>query len=216
MARASGGSGAGSGRASHRGGPGAGRRGQLRIIGGRLRGRRLPVPDQRGLRPTTDRVRETLFNWLAPDIAGSRCCDCFAGSGALGFEAFSRGAAEVVLVERAAAVAAVLRANAELLCAASGGPGGRMSVVTADVLRWLATAEPKPFDIVFLDPPFEHAVTGLACELLQGGWLAPAALIYLETPATGAPPPLPAGWQLIRERVAGQVRYALARCEPVN
>lgn len=209
MARASGGS--GSGGITRRGGPGAGRRGQLRIIGGRLRGRRLPVPAQRGLRPTTDRVRETLFNWLAPDIAGSRCLDCFAGSGALGFEAFSRGAAAVVLVERAAGVAACLRENAAVLSAAPDGPGGQLDVIAADALRWLATAAPRPFDIVFLDPPFEQTVVGPACSLLQRGWLAPGALVYLETPATEPEPALPHDWQLLRERTAGQARYALAQ-----
>jgi len=207
VARASGGSGS----LRRRGGPGAGRSGQLRIIGGRLRGRRLPVPAQRGLRPTTDRVRETLFNWLAPDIAGSRCLDCFAGSGALGFEAYSRGAAEVVLVERASGVAAHLRENAAVLSAAPHAPGGQLDVIAADVLRWLATAAPRPFDIVFLDPPFEQAVVGLACSSLRRGWLAPGALVYLETPATEREPALPDDWQLLRQRTAGQARYALAQ-----
>ncbi len=174
------------------------------------------MPCQRGLRPTSDRVRETLFNWLAPNIADSRCLDCFAGSGALGFEAFSRGAAEVVLVERVAAVAARLRDNAVLLGMVPGGPGGRLdarlTVIGADVLRWLAMTKPAPFDIVFLDPPFAKPVIARACELLQRGWLASGALIYLETPVT-EPPTLPAVWELLRECSAGQVRYALARAE---
>ncbi|MCG6942324.1 MAG: 16S rRNA (guanine(966)-N(2))-methyltransferase RsmD [Thiohalocapsa sp.] len=188
----------------------------MRIIGGRLRGRRLPVPDQPGLRPTTDRVRETLFNWLAPDIAGSRCLDCFAGSGALGFEAFSRGAAAVVLIERAAAVAARLRENAALLRVAADAPGGqpdvKLDVMRADALGWLEKTDPRPFDIVFLDPPFDQRLIGRACELLQRGWLAPKALIYLES-AASEPPPLPAGWRVTREGTAGQVRYALAVAE---
>lgn len=185
--------------------------GQLRIIGGRLRGRRLPVPDQPGLRPTTDRVRETLFNWLAPNIAGSRCLDCFAGAGALGFEAFSRGAAEVVLIERAGAVAAQLKANAATLSAAADGPGGVLGVVKADALRWLAREAPSPFDIVFLDPPFADAAVEQAMALLTRGWLAADAFVYVETPASAAPPVLPPGWTWHRERTAGQVRYALAR-----
>lgn len=204
MARASGGSG-GSGR------HGGGRTGQLRIIGGRLRGRRLTVPDRPGLRPTTDRVRETLFNWLAADLPGSRCLDCFAGTGALGFEACSRGAAEVVLIERAPAVAARLRANAEVLSAAADGPGGQLRVVTADALDWLAREPPASFDIVFLDPPFADSLVDAACASLARGWLAPNAALYLETPASAAPPVPPVGWAVVRERTAGQVRYALAR-----
>jgi 16S rRNA (guanine966-N2)-methyltransferase len=192
--------------------------GQLRIIGGRLRGRRLPVPHQPGLRPTTDRVRETLFNWLAAELPGSRCLDCFAGSGALGFEAYSRGAAEVVLVERAAPVAARLAANAEILRAAAVAdpqlPNGRLEVVPADVLRWLATRPPAPFDIVFLDPPFADAVLDETCGQLTRGWLAAGAAIYLETPATAPMPALPEDWHVDRERTAGQVRYALARVSP--
>ncbi len=169
------------------------------------------MPAQRGLRPTTDRVRETLFNWLAPNIAGSRCLDCFAGSGALGFEAYSRGAAEVVLVERSGGVVAHLRENAAVLSAAPDGPGGQLDVVNADALRWLATAAPRPFDIVFLDPPFEQPVIGPACKLLQRGWLAPGALVYLESSATEPAPALPDDWQLLREQTAGQARYGLAQ-----
>ena len=189
--------------------------GHIRIIGGRLRGRRLPVPQQTGLRPTTDRVRETLFNWLAADIAGSRCLDCFAGAGALGFEAFSRGAADVVLVERAARVAEDLAGNAQTLRTAAAREevlaGARLEVVQADALHWLATQSPMPFDIVFLDPPFDDAVLAEACQCLSGGWLAPAAAVYLETPASTPMPVLPKSWRIARERTAGQVRYALAR-----
>jgi 16S rRNA (guanine966-N2)-methyltransferase len=206
VARASGGS-----TARRGGGRAGGRTGQLRIIGGRLRGRRLPVPDEPGLRPTTDRVRETLFNWLAADIPGSRCLDCFAGTGALGLEAFSRGAAEVVLIERAAPVVARLRANAELLSAAVDDAAGRLRVVAADALQWLATEPPEPFDIVFVDPPFADSLVERACALLARGWLAPHAVLYLETAACASAPVLPAGWALTRERTAGQVRYALAR-----
>jgi 16S rRNA (guanine966-N2)-methyltransferase len=156
-------------------------------------------------------VRETLFNWLAPDIAGSRCLDCFAGSGALGFEAYSRGAAHVVLIERAAGVAARLDANAGTLRGAVDGPSGRLDVVRSDALRWLAAAHPAPFDIVFLDPPFDQPLVASACGLLERGWLVPGAIVYVETPATVPMPMLPLGWQLTRERTAGQVRYALAR-----
>lgn len=195
--------------------PARGGTGHIRIIGGRLRGRRLSVPQQAGLRPTTDRVRETLFNWLAADIPGSRCLDCFAGAGALGFEAFSRGAAEVVLIERAARVAAGLSANAQTLCAAAARDDllaqARLEVVQADASDWLATRPPTPFDIVFLDPPFDDAALAETCQRLSRGWLAPAAAVYLEAPASAPMPALPEHWQIARERTAGQVRFALAR-----
>ena len=193
---------------------GSGGAGQLRIIGGQLRGRRLPIPDQPGLRPTPDRVRETLFNWLAPVIEGARCLDAFAGSGALGLEALSRGAAHVTLIEQAQPVVRQLQLNAERL-----GATDRVRVVQADALAWLAASHPDgaggPFDLVFVDPPFDLGLLPGACALLDGGdWLAPAARVYLETAAQGDLPPLPAGWTLTRERTAGQVRFALALADP--
>ncbi|WP_295389648.1 16S rRNA (guanine(966)-N(2))-methyltransferase RsmD [uncultured Thiodictyon sp.] len=177
--------------------------GHLRIIGGRNRGRRLPIPDQVGLRPTADRVRETLFNWLAPVMPGARCLDLFAGSGALGLEADSRGAGAVVLVERNAAVARQLRANIDTL----GAEG--VTVIQADALAWLA-GPPSPFNLVFLDPPFTDSLLAPACVLLASqGWLAPGARVYLETGDRSGFPTLPHGWELIREQTAGQVRYGL-------
>ncbi|MBK1718894.1 16S rRNA (guanine(966)-N(2))-methyltransferase RsmD [Thiocystis violacea] len=179
-------------------------RNQLRLIGGRYRGRRLTFPDQPGLRPTADRVRETLFNWLVPVIAGARCLDVFAGSGALGFEAVSRGAARVVMIERAPPAAHRLQANAELL----GATG--IQVHQADALEWLAGSA-SPFDLVFLDPPFADGLLAPAIERLSApGWLAPEARIYLETPVQSGFPPLPDDWELIRDKTAGQVRYGLA------
>lgn len=178
--------------------------GRLRIIGGEFRGRRLPVPEQPGLRPTGDRVRETLFNWLAPLITGARCLDLFAGSGALGFEAASRGARRVVMVERAAAVVKVLRDNARLLGA------DRVEIIEADALRWLAGAA-EPFDILFLDPPFTEDLLGPTCTALaRGGWLAAGARVYLESSAEADFTDLPKGWLLVRDKRAGQVRYGLA------
>lgn len=178
--------------------------GRLRIVGGQWRGRRLPVPDQPGLRPTPDRVRETLFNWLAPVLPGARCLDLFAGSGALGLEAASRGAGEVVLVEKSEPVVRQLRANLLTLRAE------RVALARADALVWLA-GEPRPFDLVFLDPPFADGLLGPACErLARPGWLAPGARVYLESAADIGFPTLPAGWELIRERTAGAVRFALA------
>ncbi|WP_342450110.1 16S rRNA (guanine(966)-N(2))-methyltransferase RsmD [Thiorhodococcus minor] len=178
---------------------------QLRIVGGRYRGRRLPVPAHPGLRPTGDRTRETLFNWLAPVVAGARCLDAFAGSGALGLEAASRGAGEVVMLERAGQVVRQLQANVRTLGATE------IQVRQADALRWLAAAADAPFDIVFLDPPFADGLLDPAIRLLvQHGWVAPGARVYLEAPARSEFAALPANWELARDKTAGQVRYGLA------
>jgi 16S rRNA (guanine966-N2)-methyltransferase len=183
---------------------GAGRN-QLRIIGGEWRSRKLGFPDADGLRPTPDRVRETLFNWLAPRVNGARCLDLFAGSGALGLEALSRGAAEAVFVERDAKAAAALEANLVLLNA-----GGRGRVVRADAINFLRDGG-RPFDLVFLDPPYRLALLEPALRLLaEGGWLAPEARVYLENAAEAGVPLLPEGWAIHRSQSAGQVAYALA------
>jgi 16S rRNA (guanine966-N2)-methyltransferase len=178
--------------------------GHVRIIGGTLRNSRLEVPAQVGLRPTPERVRETVFNWLAPLIAGARCLDVCAGTGALGIEALSRGAASVKFVERDAQVARALGSNLVRLKTS----GGTVDPISAqDYLRGAA----QPFDVVFLDPPFALDLwSALAQQLEVGGWLAPAALIYVESPRA-AIPALPAQWQVHREAVAGGVRYALYR-----
>jgi 16S rRNA (guanine966-N2)-methyltransferase len=182
--------------------------GRLRIIGGRFRGRRLPVPDEPGLRPTPDRVRETLFNWLTPVIEGARCLDPFAGSGALGLEAASRGAASVVLIERSEPAARRLRGAIHVLGACG------VEVIHADALRWLDPPPGRggagPFDLVFLDPPFAAGLLDRACQLLdRNHWLEPGSRVYLETAAAQGFPPLPDGWELIRDRRAGQVRFGL-------
>jgi 16S rRNA (guanine966-N2)-methyltransferase len=186
----------------------AGGGGQLRIVGGRHRGRRLPIPSQPGLRPTTDRTRETLFNWLAPVIAGSRCLDCFAGSGALGFEAASRGARVVCMLERSALICRQLRANAAKL-------GDEwVSIINGDALAWLSASPAQQFDLVFLDPPFGHGLLAPTCDLLQRrGWLAPGALIYLEAPAADGFPALPPSWVPLRDKRAGAVRFGLVALE---
>jgi len=176
----------------------------LRIIGGCLRGRRWSLPDRSGLRPTPDRVRETLFNWLQPVIAGSRCLDLFAGSGALGLEAHSRGAAEVVMVERARTLA-----NRLGTIVADWGLAG-IRVEQADALEWLERS-PEVFDIAFVDPPYALGLLEPSCaRLADGGWLRGGARIYLETAHHAGLPPLPAGWSLMRQRRAGEVCYALA------
>lgn len=181
------------------GGPGS-----LRIIGGQWRGRRLPVPDRTGLRPTSDRVRETLFNWLAPVLPGARCLDLFAGTGALGFEAASRGAGEVLMIERDRMAAAGLRANRNLLAAS------QVSVQQADALQWLRRGG-SALDIVFLDPPFAQNLLAPALHALgEHAWLKPSTLIYLELARDQDMPVLPRGWVLSRDKTAGQVRYALA------
>ncbi len=174
----------------------------VRIVGGLWRGRRLTVPEAPGLRPTPDRVRETLFNWLMPLIPGARVLDLFAGSGVLGLEAASRGAGEVVLVERNRHLAHQLEELRQRLQA------GKVSVHCRDALRFLE-AEATPFDIVFVDPPYASGLLEPACRALTGGWLAPGAMVYLETPVHRPPPQLPGEWCRYREKRAGQVRYAL-------
>ncbi|HEU0224586.1 MAG TPA: 16S rRNA (guanine(966)-N(2))-methyltransferase RsmD [Steroidobacteraceae bacterium] len=182
--------------------------GHVRIIGGRWRGRRIAVPELPGLRPTPDRVRETLFNWLAPVIAGSRCLDLFAGTGALGLEAASRGARQVVLVENDREAVRRLREAVDTLAPEA------CEVVQADALGWLRTA-PRPFDIVFLDPPFEAGLLEAAVRALDsGGWLAPGAFVYLEAPARRGAPQLTPGWVIHRSGRAGAVGYHLALRPP--
>lgn len=179
--------------------------GSLRIVAGSLRGSRLAVPDRPGLRPTPDRVRETLFNWLAPVIAGARCLDLYAGTGALGIEALSRGAGECVFVERDRALCRQLQDNLARLKVA----GAR--VVADDAFAFLAAPAPTPFDLVFLDPPFDAGLWNeTALRLERGGWLGAAARIYVESTLQAdftAPPT----WILHREGRAGMVRYALYR-----
>lgn len=178
-------------------------RNQLRIIAGKWRGRRIGFPDLCGLRPTGDRIRETLFNWLAPHLPGAVCLDAFAGSGALGFEALSRGAAEVVFVEQDRDACAQLAANRELL-AATGA-----TIVQEAFLPWLARGGLPSFDIVFLDPPFADNLQTLCLEaLLASDALHHQSLIYVESPRE-LPPALPSPWRVHREKVSGAVRYQL-------
>ena len=160
---------------------------QLRIIAGCWRGRKLTFAPVPGLRPTPDRVRETLFNWLSPVIAGTRCLDLYAGSGALGLEAASRGAAEVVLVDSSASVAGTLRQELQRLDA------GQVRVLQADASAYLRGSA-QPCDIVFLDPPFrEGRLDGIIRQLEEGGWLSPDAWVYLEVERQQALD-LPANW----------------------
>jgi 16S rRNA (guanine966-N2)-methyltransferase len=183
--------------------------GKLRIVAGSLRGSRLAVPDVPGLRPTPDRVRETLFNWLMPVIEGARCLDLYAGTGALGIEALSRGAGECTLVERDRALARLLRENVARLGLDNA------HVVEGDALMTLGGAA-QAFDIVFLDPPFtENLWQESAQKLESAGSLRNGGWIYVESPAD-ADLVLPEAWSLHREGRAGAVRYALYRRLPAD
>jgi 16S rRNA (guanine966-N2)-methyltransferase len=176
--------------------------GQVRIISGAWRGQLLPVPDAPGLRPTPDRVRETVFNWLQPRIEGARCLDLFAGTGALGFESASRGAGRVVLVESSPGVADGLSASGARLGAE------QVQVVNQDVMRFLGESEAEPFDIVFADPPFDSELLPELCQLLStGGWLTSDAWVYLEVPRDVGVPSVPGSWVLLRSKTAGEVGY---------
>ncbi|MDJ0812862.1 MAG: 16S rRNA (guanine(966)-N(2))-methyltransferase RsmD [Woeseiaceae bacterium] len=182
------------------------RPGRLRIVAGKWRSRLLDIADVDGLRPTAERIRETLFNWLAPTIAGSRCLDLCAGTGALGLEALSRGAKQVVFVEKSPVAARTLRANADLLEAEGA------EIRQDDALGFLGRPPGQPFDIIFLDPPFAAAMHGELCRLLdENAWLRRGSLVYIEEDRATTPVDLPQGWDLTRSKTAGNVRYSLAR-----
>lgn len=175
----------------------------VRIIGGEWRGRRIRFPAAPGVRPTSDRRRETLFNWLARDLEGAWCLDLFAGSGALGFEAASRGAARVVLVDASREVTAALAENARALDPA------RLKVIHAAMARYL-NRTPEPFDLVFLDPPFARSrLASDAIRRLGAGWLAPGARVYLEVAARVDRPRVPEDWTLTREIASGDAHALL-------
>jgi len=179
---------------------------KLRIIGGQWRGRKLSFPDSEGLRPTPDRVRETLFNWLSADIAGARCLDLFAGSGALGLEALSRGAAAVDFVDASTEVCRQLHSNLQTLQATAAL---HTTTATGQLAAYGAGQQP-PFDIVFLDPPFGQQLLAPCMVLLdQYRLLREGSWIYIETGRGEPLPTPPVHWQLHREKTAGQVNYRL-------
>ncbi|RLA42387.1 MAG: 16S rRNA (guanine(966)-N(2))-methyltransferase RsmD [Gammaproteobacteria bacterium] len=182
---------------------------QVRIIAGQWRGRRLNFPDTAGLRPTGDRVRETLFNWLMPELPGARCLDLFAGSGALGFEAASRLAASVIMVEKNHQACRALQQHCENLSAST------VDVVCEDALTWLNQNRfsAQSFDIVFLDPPFKSALLAQALQSLEyGNWLTPHTLIYTESENGQQPTCFTSeNWELYRQRVFGAVDFRLYR-----
>ncbi len=182
--------------------------GQLRIVAGIWRSRLLQIADVDGLRPTSSRIRETLFNWLGPDIRGARCLDLCAGTGALGIEALSRGAAEVLFVENSRSAAATLRQNLSSLDASGA------EIVVAEAQDVLAVSAPSEFDIVFLDPPFAADLHGELCRLLsQRAWLRSGAQIYIELDKQKPVPRMPDNWRIDKDKTAGNVRYMLTTNE---
>ncbi len=176
---------------------------RLRIISGEWRGRILTFPDHPGIRPTPDRVRETLFNWLQPTILGARCLDLFAGSGALGLEALSRGAAQVDFVERDRKSAAAIRGHLETLNTERG------RIVAGDALHFLQQSDLQRYDLIFLDPPFGQGLLERALQLLGERPVSDRLQLYIETEQAVSDLPLPQGWGATRSGEAGQVRYML-------
>lgn len=176
---------------------------KLRIIGGEWRSRIITFDDHPGLRPTPQRVRETLFNWLQPYIIGSRCMDLFAGSGALGLEAASRGARQVVQVDSNAQVCQAIQSNIDRLNAQ------QVQVKHQSVASFLNDPA-EAFDIIFLDPPFADDLIEATCQQLeQNGWMKPGALCYIEAPVNRNLQQLPDTWQCLKSKKAGEVAYHL-------
>lgn len=179
--------------------------GHVRIIGGQWRGRKLPVADAPGLRPSGDRIRETLFNWLQGSVQGARCADLFAGTGVLGFEAASRGAREVTLVEKSRSVAEILRESVQTLDA------DQVMTVEGNALEWLGGQASHSQDIVFIDPPFESDLAACVLKVLQEREiLTPGGLVYLESPRLNTSIEI-GGWIQVREKEIGEVRIQLLR-----
>lgn len=177
--------------------------GFIRIIGGKFRGRKLPVKDVEGLRPTTDRVKETLFNWLMNDTRDSQVLDCFAGSGGLGFEALSRFAESVTFLEKDKIAFEQLNKNIQTIATTNA------KAIHADTLAWLNKPSSQQFNLVLIDPPFRKGLAEPVCTLLeQQQWLTSEALIYIEVEQELALS-VPSHWELIKEKTAGQVSYRL-------
>lgn len=177
--------------------------GRVRIIGGQWRGRWLTVPLDAEVRPSADRVRETLFNWLQPYLDSANCLDLFAGTGALGIEAVSRGARAATLVDHSLAVIGALTENLKRLEA------DHIEVVRYDALEWLKQPPVARFDVVFLDPPYATDLLSELFGLLGNGWLAPTALIYVETGRLLTAAELPQRWQIRRQGQTRHVCYTL-------
>ncbi len=185
--------------------------GQVRIIAGQWRSRRLPIQDLEGLRPTTDRVRETLFNWLAGDLTGARVLDCFGGSGALCLESLSRYASYAKVFELQASAAQQLKDNLKTLkCDSSTA-----EVIKGDTLKLLAVKPSEGFDIIYIDPPFRKGLAEKTIELIaDNGWLNENAQIYVETESETVQLAVPSDWVQLKEKKAGQVIYRLYQYQP--
>jgi 16S rRNA (guanine966-N2)-methyltransferase len=180
--------------------------GELRIIGGDWRSRKLRFPEAGGVRPTPARTRETLFHGLTHPLPGSRCLDLFAGSGALGLEALSRGAGPTTFVDHTPALAQALRSNLRLLKSENG------EVACQAVDTYLAQPPAKPVDILFMDPPFRQGwLEKLFPMIADNGWVKPGGWIYAEHESDMPTPSAPANWTLHRQKTAGQVTYCLFR-----
>ena len=180
--------------------------GRLRIVAGNWRSRFLDIADVEGLRPTSERIRETLFNWLVPHIHGARCLDLYAGTGALGLEALSRGAASAIFVEASPVAEKQLTRNTQMLDASGA------TILRMDALDYLAGKPDERFDIVFLDPPFAADLLDETCRLMtEQRLLADGALVYLEQDRGKAEPQLPDAWRVLKNKTAGNVRYMLAQ-----
>lgn len=176
--------------------------GKIRIIAGKWRGRKLDVIDYPGLRPTPDRVRETLFNWIQQEIVGARCLDLFAGTGALAFEALSRGASEVIMVESNPEIIESLNRHAQTLGSENH------TIQLADAMSWLKQGV-QGFDIIFLDPPFKQGYVEKCCALIiEESLLNTNGLLYIESEKNVE---LPDGWQLKKQKNAGQVQSMLIK-----
>ena len=181
------------------------RPGRLRIVAGKWRSRLLDIADVPGLRPTSERIRETLFNWLAPSIQGARCLDLFAGTGVLGFEALSRGATSVVFVDTSRRAIKAIEKSTKILDATGA------VVHQCDAEDYVRSAAPSSFDIVFLDPPFADDRLEDTCRLIDDrGLLAPGGRVYLEQDRARPATLLPDRWRILRDKTAGNVRYLLA------
>lgn len=184
--------------------------GKIRIIGGRFRSRKITVLKHDLLRPTPDRVRETVFNWLQSKVVGARCLDCFAGTGILGFEALSRGAEYVTLIDSSSAMSGALKKTSLEL----GLDSTQCQIIQQEVSQWLRQStnakEELPYDLVFLDPPFNSELLTVCLDLLvKQDWLSPDAWIYIEMPSTLSPLTLQSGWAPFKSKIAGQVGYHL-------
>ena len=180
--------------------------GRIRIVAGKWRNRLLNVADVEGLRPTSERIRETLFNWLATNIIGTRCLDLYAGTGSLGFEALSRGAKLCTFIDQSESAIKLIKETANALNAEN------TYIFKRDAIKYLNPREPEVFDLVFLDPPFSENILNDTLRLLNdGNWISPGGLVYVEFESNHAFPDLPEGWTVSHKKNTGNVCFALIK-----